>query len=328
MSRSRPTSTRHRFLPQVESLEDRRVPAILPIGIHLPPIHLPAAPVDGVQAAGVHLGIHLPPIHLPAAPVDGVQAAVGQLGIHLPPIHLPGPSHVNHGHHARHGHSSIPKGSLGTVVDMETLDPGTLPGVTADELKSFLSPAVANLSIDNTVSAGVEQQIGPVTVTVGVDFHVHVSNLRVLDVQVPPQVSHTTVTLQADVSVTSRLGAVGGTIQFTVQPLVQVDLLSMPMLELLGKDVPTAQNLLSARVLPQNIQVTQVHIDNVPSALTDNGTVLGWVTQMMNVAPIDVTGLVQFYLQQGGTLPPAHSQTIFHIPRGIHFPGLLGHLLT
>jgi hypothetical protein len=224
-----------------------------------------------------------------------------------------------------HGHISV--SDFPTIVDTETLDPSTLPGVTADELKSFLAPAVANLTVDNTVTVGIQETILGVPVDVGVDFHVHVSNLQVLDVQVPPQVSRTTVTLQADVTVTSRLGAVGGTLQFTVQPLVQVDFLSNAILERFGKDVPTAQNLLSAVVLPQNIQVTQVNIDNVPSALTDNATVMGWVTQLLNVAPIDVTGLVRFYLQQGGTLPPAHSPTFFPLGR-LHFPNGLRKVLT
>jgi hypothetical protein len=61
MSRSRPTSARHRFIPQVEALEDRRVPTILPVPIHLPlmhmPVHIPLSrvPVNPIVPVHFHL---------------------------------------------------------------------------------------------------------------------------------------------------------------------------------------------------------------------------------------------------------------------------------
>jgi hypothetical protein len=235
MSRSRPTSSRHCFIPQVEALEDRRVPAAFLFPIHLAP---------------------------------GISSII----LHLPGVHLP------------------PASFLTTV----TFDPGTLPGVTAAELKSLLSAAVVGQTFHETQTVKIKLGF----FTVGVTFHETVSNLQVKAVQVPPQVSRTTVTIQADFGVRSRLGGVSGTLLFTVQPLVLAVFTSPG-----GQLVESAQNLVDAEVLPQNIGLPKVHIGGVPDAITNPGTIKHWLSQQLPTAPIDVTVFLKLYLANGGTLP-------------------------
>jgi hypothetical protein len=232
MSRLRPTSARNRFIPQVEALEDRRVPAAFLFPIHLAP------------------GIPSIILHLP--------------GVHITPF---------------------------SVLTTVTFDPGTLPGVTAAELKSLLSVAVAGQTFHDSQSV----HLGPFRI--GVTFHETVSNLQVTNVQVPPQVSRTTVTIQAAFDVRSTLGAFSGTLQFSVQPLV-LAVFKSPK----GQLVESAQNLVAAEVLP-NIAVTNVHIGGVPSAITNSGTIQHWLSQQLLANPINITAFLRLYLQNGGTLP-------------------------
>jgi hypothetical protein len=249
MSRSRSTSTRHRFIPQIEALEDRRVPTVLAL-----PIHLPTIPQGG------HIHVQPPLFHK-------------------------------------------------TQIRAVTFDPGTLLGVTAGELKFFLSLAVANQTINETQKVKI--------LGFPVKFHVTVSNLQVTNVQIPPQVSRTTVTIKAVFGVSSKLGAFSGTLQFTVQPLVQAAFRWNPPLPF----VESPQTLVKAVVLPQNIAVTELNIANVPSAISNIGTVQNWLSHQLTVAPIDVTAFVQVYLQHGGTLPSGSTSTFPHGLRGVRAHG-------
>jgi hypothetical protein len=234
MSRLRPTSARSRFIPQVEALEDRRVPAAFLVPIH---------------------------------PAPGISSIV---------FHLPG--------------VLIPPTSVLTTV---TFDPGLLPGVTPAQVVAAAAPTLAGQTFHETQT--VKIKIG--FIKVGVTFHETVSNLKVIDVKVPPQVSRTTITVQADFGVTSRLGAFSGTLQFTVQPLV-LAVFKSPK----GQLVESAQNLVAAEVLP-NIAVTNVHIGGVPGAITNSGTIQHWLSQQLLANPINITAFLRLYLQNGGTLP-------------------------
>jgi hypothetical protein len=173
---------------------------------------------------------------------------------------------------------NIPPIQFQTTV---TVDPGTLPGVTAGLLRFFLSAAVANRTIS-------ENRGGD---------HVKVSNLQITDLKVPPQVSRTTVALAADIKYRKTRGfpqfSVSGHLAFTVQPLLQV--------------TRQGTTLVKAVVLPQNITVTHLSIPHVPSWLANNGKIRDWLSHQLTVNPIDVTFFVQFYLQHGGTLPSSGS---------------------
>jgi hypothetical protein len=61
--------------------------------------------------------------------------------------------------------------------------------------------------------------------------------------------------------------------------------------------------LVTAVVLPQNINVTALNINHVPHWLSNLAQVRSFLSHQLTVVPINVTAFVQFYLQHGGTLP-------------------------
>ena len=169
-------------------------------------------------------------------------------------------------------------GQAGTdVVTFDKVDPSPLVQGNATTMKQVLQVALAGQSFSQSNNGE--------TITV--------DHLNVQDVQIVNGVTTVTVTAKIHYKKTTIFGTFseGGDIKFTIQPQ-----LSATFVE---------GHLQSASVKLGNPQVLFVHLNNVPSWVTNNDTVRDFLTaKLSQVPPIPFTVQVQAFLNAGGSLGP------------------------
>lgn len=121
-----------------------------------------------------------------------------------------------------------------------------------------------------------------------------VSNLQVQDVTIENGI--TTVHLKGKIRYQKTTGfpqfSVSGTIEFSVQPQLNATFVEA--------------HLQSATVKMANPNVTAVNLSNVPNWLDNTSEVRAFLeAKLAQQPPIGVTGLMQMFIQSGGSLGPA-----------------------
>ena len=170
-------------------------------------------------------------------------------------------------------------GEAGTdVVTFDKVDPSPLVQGNAATMKQVLQTAMAGQSFS--------QSHGGETITV--------DHMNVQDVQIVNGVTTVTLTAKIHYKKKTIFGTFseGGDIKFTVQPQLSATFVEA--------------HLQSASVTLANPQVLSVHLNNVPSWVTDNSTIRNFLTaKLAQVPPIPFTAQVQAYLNAGGSFGPA-----------------------
>jgi Ca2+-binding RTX toxin-like protein len=170
-------------------------------------------------------------------------------------------------------------GQAGTdVVRFDRIDPAALVNYNAAALKAVLQMGLGGWSFSQSQSGG----------------KVTVSNLQVQDVTIENGI--TTVHLKGKIRYQKTTGfpqfSVSGTIEFSVQPQLSATFVEA--------------KLQSASVKMASPNVTEVNLNNVPNWLDNSSEVRAFLeAKLAHQPPIGVTGLMQTFLQAGGSLGPA-----------------------
>ncbi len=170
-------------------------------------------------------------------------------------------------------------GQSGTdVVTFNKVDPSPLVQGNAATMKQVLQAALGGLSFSQSHNGE--------TITVN---HMNVDSVAIVN-------GVTTVTVTAKIHYKKVAGGItlvseGGSMKFTFQPQLTATFVE--------------GHLQSAYATLANPQVLSVHLDNVPSWVTNNSYLKGFLTtKLAQVPPISLTAQVQAYLAAGGSFGP------------------------